>query len=783
MRGRQFVAIGAFAALMLAGPVSGLSVRDPPFVDDVGPGWSPAPCPETGQAAAGPSVCFAPNDPASEGLLAIGAVPVDLRIDPRVHVETYAAAFGGEPFPTPGLSAAAGRVSDFGGQTVMIVLIAGEHAYTLILTTDRPPDEAQAFLLEVARRQEAIAGRPGVAPEPEPTAPHPLDRLLVLPPGGSSLEVARTLDAPGDLSGIGSQARSAEVAELLEKAPTRMRILAAGGVPLFFVVLSEQPYDEFAATGLGSIMDSGLEPLELDPRAVPDAVGFRFPANRGGTMGIAFRQGRYLAYILTPSPGADEEVATRGLTGIAQLQANRLPSGDTAPYFFPSTATSIAVTAGLTTAISGGALALGRMAAGHRRRRTRGKGAADGGAEEELPRVEDVTRAAGDLRRRGTVLLVVDVLAMNAIVVGTLALTDVVQVPAALAVGLLLTGALGGVLFTAWWARSELRRREDAKGFPRELHPSAGAVAGGAVALVLLVLGLGFAATGLAGVTFGPSLSGLERSQSLGVEPTVLNIGTLVLGVLLLVLGGFGVRLARMRARVSAERLRARDPRRPVLYLRSFEDDDLMLPAVLSARRPFLELFAVRGSDPFEESIAWQVAAYGPVVAIGRPGRSTASLGAARDLLPDHVWRQGVSERMAAAGAIIVTIGSTDGLRWEMAQLVSGGYLDRTVFVVPPTDDAAIRERWRFTTEGLNEAGAKVPDFRVAPERVLAAAAVPAGGWWVAVGNVRDEATYRVALDRALTGIARLGTHTVPARVPSDPSARPTTSGSRTDQA
>jgi hypothetical protein len=756
MRGRLFVAIGAFAAVMLAGPAWGQSVQDPPFVEDVGPGWSPASCPETGQVPVGPSVCFAPEDPASAEWLTIGAVPVDLTTDPRVYVDLSTAAFPGEAFPTPGLAYAAGRSADIGGLTV-IVLIAGEHAYTLILATDRPPSEAQAFLLEVARQQEALAGRPDVEPAGQPPT-HALDRLLVTPPPGSGLEVAQTTDAPGDLSGIGSEARSQEVADLVQEAPTRLRILAAGEVPLFFVVLSEQPYDEFAATGLGAIIDMELEPLELGPGAVPDAVGFRFPADQGGTMGVAFRKGRYLSYIFTPPLGAGEEVTARGLTEIARLQASLLPAGETAPYFFPSTATSIGVTAGLTTAIAGGALALGRLAAALRRRRTRTKGPVDG-----VPGVEDVTRAAGDLRRRGTTLVVVDVVAMNAIVVGALGVTDVVLMPAALAVGLLVVGAFGGIVFTAWWARSEVRRSHDAEGFAHELHPSVGGVAGGAVALALLVLGLGLASTGLAGLTFGPSLSGLERSQSLGVEPTVLDVGTLVLGVLLLVIGGFSVRLARKWGRVSAERLRARDPRPPVLYLRSFEDDDLVLPAVLSARRPFLELFAVRGSDPFEESIAWQVSAYGPVVAIGRPGRSIASLGAARDLLPDDVWRTGVSERMAAAGAIIVTIGSTDGLRWEMAQLVSGGYLDRTVFVVPPTDDEAIRERWRFTTEALNAAGANVAELPVAPERILAAATVRAGDWWVAVGDLRDEATYRVAMDRALTGIARLGTQAVPA--------------------
>jgi hypothetical protein len=532
MGGRLFVALGIVAATSLGGPASGQSVQDPIFPEEVGPGWTPAACPETGEAAVGPSVCFAPDDPASGDWLTIGAVPVDLTTDPRVYVETSAELLGGQPFPTPGLSVAAGRVAEIGGRVVMIVLIAGEHAYTLLLNTDRPRSETQAFLLDVARRQEAIAGRPGAEPDEQPQAAHGLDRLLVVPPAGSGLEIAQTLDAPGDLSGIGTEARSEEVAELLQEAPARTRILAANGVPVFFVVLFEHPYDEFAATALGAVMDMGLDPLELGPGGVPDAVGFRYPADRGGTMGVAFRKGRYLVNIFTPPLGVGEDVTARGLNEIAWLQAKLLPSGDTAPYFFPSTATSIGVTAGLTTAIIGGALALGRVAAAFRRRRTRTMGHADGSSGEGSSGVEDVTRAAGGMRRRGTALVVVDVVAMNAIVVGTLGVTGVLQLPAALAVGLLLAGTLGGILFTAWWARSEVRRSPESEGFARELHPSVGGLVGGAVALALLVLGFGLAATGLAGLTFGPSLSGLERSQALGVEPVLLNVGMLVLGVL-----------------------------------------------------------------------------------------------------------------------------------------------------------------------------------------------------------------------------------------------------------
>ena len=65
----------------------------------------------------------------------------------------------------------------------------------------------------------------------------------------------------------------------------------------------------------------------------------------------------------------------------------------------------------------------------------------------------------------------------------------------------------------------------------------------------------------------------------------------------------------------------------------------------------------MRGADPFEESVAWELNSYGPVVAVGRPGRSLASLGAAREHLSDETWRAQVANRMEEAGIIAVAHG------------------------------------------------------------------------------------------------------------------------------
>lgn len=761
---RWCVAIGAFALLTMAPPViAGFAPEGDSaevLLDDIGPGWSPADCPQVDGPVLGAIACFAPDEGVSADWLAMSATPLSAGVDPGPYVDTVAASLDGEPFETPGLEIAEGRVIRSDGELVLtIVMVAGEYVFNLVLLSNAPPTEAKALLLDVARRQHDEAGQPTIVRDTEEGESHQLDRLLLTPPSGSGLEIIDTVDAPIDLGDLRSEARSQAVADLLSTAPARMRILSLDGTPAVFVTLWEQPYGVFAATGLGTV--AHLPPdrlIALDSERLPHAVGFRLPLEGGGGWGIAFRKGRYIALLVTPSLGIDEDAAVQRLVELAKLQAGLLPEGETAPYFFPSTATAVAVTVGLTTGICGGALGVGRLAAARGRRRTRLRGLRRVVPEMESQRVIDVTGRGAALRRRGLVLAVVDLVALNAIVAGTLGVTGVLQLPVVLTVTLLATGALGGILFTAWWARSELRRTRQSDTFARELRPSVSGVVGGVAALALLVVGLAFVAAGLAGLAFGPSLSGLERSQRFGVDPALLNVAVLVAGVVLLVMGGFALRLARIWARTSAQRLRARDQRPPILYLRSFEDDALRLPAFMSARRPFLELFAARGSDPFEESIAWQVAPYGPVVAIGRPGRSLQSLGAARDYLPSDIWRQGVSERIATARAIVVILGATEGLRWEVAELVAGGHLGKTVFVFPPATEEILRDRWRFTATALASSGAQVPDLPVATERILAAVLDPAGVWRVAVADIRDEATFRAGLDDAMGWLTEIPT-------------------------
>jgi hypothetical protein len=345
----------------------------------------------------------------------------------------------------------------------------------------------------------------------------------------------------------------------------------------------------------------------------------------------------------------------------------------------------------------------------------------------------------------------VQIVAVNLMVIGVCALLDVFEgLSSWIALGMVGLGLVLGVWFTHWQRRRELEAIGPETGGWRPSVPAPTGALIGAVAVALLIAGLALLAFGLADLAFGSSLRTLERAASLDIDPDQLSTALLVLGLLLIAIGGLAFRYARMLARAHADELRQRDHRPPILYLRSFEDDRLSVATVLSARRPFFELFRVRGTDPFEETLTWELAPYGPVIAVGRPGRSLASLGAAREHLPDDRWQAEVGDFMRDSRAIVMTIGATDGLRWEVEQVAAAQHVTKTIFVFPPLEADDLRNRWEFTGAALRDAGVDVPPLPTAVAGALTAVLDSTRTWRITTSGTRDEATYRAAIDRSV---------------------------------
>ena len=115
---------------------------------------------------------------------------------------------------------------------------------------------------------------------------------------------------------------------------------------------------------------------------------------------------------------------------------------------------------------------------------------------------------------------------------------------------------------------------------------------------------------------------------------------------------------------------------------------------------------------------------------------------------------------MPAAPAAIVAVatGETEGLAWELGQIVAGGHLAKTFFVFPPVAPDALGHRWEHTVASLAHAGQPVGPLP-APVSLIHTVRLDADGTAsVTYARRRDEATYRVAVDRTVA-IAPIADH------------------------
>jgi hypothetical protein len=139
-------------------------------------------------------------------------------------------------------------------------------------------------------------------------------------------------------------------------------------------------------------------------------------------------------------------------------------------------------------------------------------------------------------------------------------------------------------------------------------------------------------------------------------------------------------RYARWRALLSVDEARLADPRSPVLFLRSFDDDQVSLA---QTNTPWLVRFfdpsAVAGT--LEELLLREFAYLGPVVAIGKPSDELPPLGAARKYCRGEKWQEVVGSLMDEALLIVVGVGHSEGLTWEIEVIRRKGLLPKTVFV------------------------------------------------------------------------------------------------------
>jgi hypothetical protein len=190
----------------------------------------------------------------------------------------------------------------------------------------------------------------------------------------------------------------------------------------------------------------------------------------------------------------------------------------------------------------------------------------------------------------------------------------------------------------------------------------------------------------------------------------------------------------------------AQDPRRPVVWLRSFQIDERDAENIIAREVPLT----------FEEVATGALSRYGPVVAIGRPSEELPPLGALREYVGDD-WQSRVRELLSLAAIIVIVFDDTPGLLWELRTVMDLGLHQRLIVLIPPNRVAmsealaeALREEFSFAASQNSGASkdkllAVVFYSDLVPERIIAGEhwaeyyhdAVELGAWFVTTSAQR----------------------------------------------
>jgi hypothetical protein len=216
-----------------------------------------------------------------------------------------------------------------------------------------------------------------------------------------------------------------------------------------------------------------------------------------------------------------------------------------------------------------------------------------------------------------------------------------------------------------------------------------------------------------------------DQTRDAGILPIAIYIGGFALLVFLT-----GSLWSRMRG--SLDDILRRDPRPPILFLRSFNDEGTR--AVTNAELATYD--AMR--------------AYGPFIAIGKPGELRPA-GAARIYLKNDKWRDVVLRLMHRSAAIVVAPGLTEGLDWEIGQIAARGHIDKSIFLFPPSPSGLERFKRLITLLGAEPQARTLAEVRV--KNLLAVCHLADAGWLAVTAEYATPGVYEAVTDAALFGM------------------------------
>lgn len=191
-------------------------------------------------------------------------------------------------------------------------------------------------------------------------------------------------------------------------------------------------------------------------------------------------------------------------------------------------------------------------------------------------------------------------------------------------------------------------------------------------------------ATGLIAIVYGlfapaavPFVTDADSIEDALMEAPGSTLLILASSLVALLTGVGGIGRGRRLRMPPASDILFQQQEAPVLFLRSFDDDDLIDPTPRMI--PLGDFFPRR----YEESFARALRKLGPMIAIGRPGSRLPELGSQRLYVPDHAWKDAVEYLRTRAAAVLIVVGTTEGLWWEIDTSLVRLPRERLLFFFP----------------------------------------------------------------------------------------------------
>lgn len=149
------------------------------------------------------------------------------------------------------------------------------------------------------------------------------------------------------------------------------------------------------------------------------------------------------------------------------------------------------------------------------------------------------------------------------------------------------------------------------------------------------------------------------------------KLGVWAAGKIMPVVSAARMLQARSRTLVARDS-QSHDLRKPILLLRSFQQDG----ATITDEQSDVTV-------TFEEAVMSPLRKLGPLVAIAEPGTVRTVAGAVRERVDGDMWQQRVEQLARESAAIVLVLGETPGLAWEVGRMFEMSFLRKLVLVPP----------------------------------------------------------------------------------------------------